>query len=216
MTRSLGWPDLLFLIEAARWTVLVSLVAFAGGALGGAVICILKLSCGRLGVAVVRIWVQLGQGIPVLMQLFLFYFGLSILGFSVPPLLAAAVAFGLYASANIGVIWLGAVNAIPRPQWEAGETLGLSWASQMRHVIAPQALRLALAPTVGFMVQIVKNTSLTSVIGIVELARAGQVVNNATYQPFSVFFAICVIYFIICFPLSLLSRGLERRLHVAH
>lgn len=216
MTRSFGWPDLLFLIEAARWTVLVSLVAFAGGALGGALICILKLSCGRLGGAVVRVWVQLGQGIPVLMQLFLFYFGLSILGFEVPPLLAAAVAFGLYASANIGVIWLGAVDAIPKQQWEAGETLGLSWAQQMRHVIAPQALRLALAPTVGFMVQIVKNTSLTSVIGIVELARAGQVVNNATYQPFSVFFAICVIYFIICFPLSLLSRGLERRLHVAH
>ncbi|MDM0086635.1 MULTISPECIES: amino acid ABC transporter permease [unclassified Variovorax] len=216
MTRSFGWPDLLFLIEAARWTVLVSLVAFAGGALGGALICILKLSGGRLGGAVVRVWVQLGQGIPVLMQLFLFYFGLSILGFSVPPLLAAAVAFGLYASANIGVIWLGAVDAIPKQQWEAGETLGLSWAQQMRQVIAPQALRLALAPTVGFMVQIVKNTSLTSVIGIVELARAGQVVNNATYQPFSVFFAICVIYFILCFPLSLLSRGLERRLHVAH
>jgi polar amino acid transport system permease protein len=216
MTRTFGWQDLVYLIEAARWTVLVSLLAFAGGAIGGALICLLKLTCGRLGAAMVRIWVQLGQGIPVLMQLFLFYFGMSIAGYEVPPLIAAAVAFGLYASANMGVIWLGAVNSIPKQQWEGGESLGLPWASQMRHVIAPQALRISLAPTVGFMVQIVKNTSLTSVIGIVELARAGQVVNNATYQPFAVFFAICAIYFIICFPLSLLSRGLERRLNVAH
>lgn len=216
MIRGFGINDLVYLLEAAKWTVLVSLIAFMGGAIGGVVLCVLKLVGGKIGRTVAHAWTQLGQGIPLLMQLFLFYFGLSIAGYETPPLVAAAVAFGVYASANLGLIWMGAINSIPKQQWEGGVSLGLNWLEQMTYVIAPQAFRVALPPTVGFMVQIVKNTSLASVIGIVELARAGQIVNNATYQPFIVFSAICAIYFVICYPLSVLSRTLEGKFDVSH
>jgi len=79
----------------------------------------------------------------------------------------------------------------------------------------PQALRIAIPPTVGFLVQLVKNTSLASVIGFIELTRAGQIVNGATFQPFVVYTCVAAIYFAMCFPLSVLARHLERRLHVA-
>jgi polar amino acid transport system permease protein len=78
-------------------------------------------------------------------------------------------------------------------------------------VILPQAVKIAIPPTVGFMVQIVKNTSLASVIGFVELARAGQIVNNSTFEPFVIFTCVAAIYFALCYPLSVASRTLERR-----
>ena len=81
-------------------------------------------------------------------------------------------------------------------------------------MILPQALRIAIPPTVGFMVQIVKNTSLASVIGFVELARAGQIVNNSTFEPFVIFTAVAAIYFVLCYPLSVAARTLERKAHV--
>jgi polar amino acid transport system permease protein len=90
----------------------------------------------------------------------------------------------------------------------------MSRAQQYRHIILPQALRISLPPTVGFLVQLVKNTSIVSVVGFIELSRAGQLVNNATFKPFQVFAVVALLYFAICFPLSRLSRYLERVLHV--
>jgi polar amino acid transport system permease protein len=84
------------------------------------------------------------------------------------------------------------------------------------HVILPQAVKIATPPTVGFMVQIVKNTSLASAIGFVELARAGQVINNSTFQPFLIFVMVAALYFALCYPLSVWSRRLERNFNVAH
>ena len=85
----------------------------------------------------------------------------------------------------------------------------------MRHVIVPQAMRMSIAPTVGFSVQIVKGTALASVIGFVELTKAGTMINNAVFQPFKVFAMVAVLYFLICFPLSVLARHLEKKNHVA-
>ncbi len=84
----------------------------------------------------------------------------------------------------------------------------------MLKVVLPQALRIATPPTVGFMVQIIKNTSLASVVGFVELARSGQIINNSLFEPFLIYAIIALIYFALCFPISLLSRRLERRLGV--
>ena len=91
-------------------------------------------------------------------------------------------------------------------------TGGIQFLASVRRLY-PQAVRIAIPPTVGFMVQIVKNTSLASVIGFVELARAGQIVNNSTFEPFAIFTAVAIIYFAICYPLSLAARTLERRAH---
>jgi len=150
----------------------------------------------------------------VLMVLFLAYYGLSLAGFELPPLLAASVSLGIYVSAYLAEIWRGAIEAVPFQQWEASASLALSRPQQYRYIIIPQALRLSLPPTVGFLVQLVKNTSIVSVVGFVELSRAGQLVNNATFQPFKIFGVVALVYFLICFPLSRLSRRLERVLHV--
>jgi polar amino acid transport system permease protein len=163
----------------------------------------------------VRLYVELFQGTPLLMQLFLAYFGLALLGLNVSAWAAAALALTLYTSAFLTEIWRGCVNAVPRGQWEASQSLALTLAQQLRYVIGPQALRIAIPPTVGFLVQVVKGTALASVIGFVELTKAGQMIVNATFQPFLVYGCVALLYFALCFPISWASRRLERRLHVA-
>ena len=200
-----------YLIMAAQWTVLLSLVAFAGGALVGLPIALMRVSPSHSLRIVASGYIQLIQGTPLLILLFLTYFGLGILGYKLAPLVAAGLALTLYAAAFLGEIWRGCIEAVPRTQWEASDCLGLDRFQQYAYVILPQAVRLAIPPTVGFMVQIVKNTSLASVVGFVELARAGQIVNNSTFEPFIIFCIVAAIYFAMCYPLSLASRFLERR-----
>jgi polar amino acid transport system permease protein len=212
--REFSLLDVGLLLLAARWTVLLALIAFVGGGLLGAVVTLMRVSRLALVRRVAGTYILVLQGTPLLMQIFLAYFGLALLGFDLTPVVSAAIAFTAYASAFFAEIWRGSIEAIPRPQWEGSASLGLSRLEQMRYVIVPQAMRMALAPTVGFAVQIVKNTSLAALIGFTDLARAGQLINNVTFEPFLVFGWVAAIYFALCFPLSVLSRSLERRLHV--
>jgi len=200
-----------YLIAAAQWTVLLSLIAVAGGALVGLPIALMRVSPNRALRIAAGGYIQLIQGTPLLILLFLTYFGLGILGYKLVPLVAAGLALTLYAAAFLAEIWRGCIEAVPRTQWEASDCLGLDRFQQYAYVVLPQAVRMAIPPTVGFMVQIVKNTSLASVIGFVELARAGQIVNNSTFEPFVIFCIVAAIYFAMCYPLSLASGYLERR-----
>ena len=204
---------LLYLLEAARWTVLLSLIAFLGGAVVGLPLALMRLSRVGLLRGIASGYIQLIQGTPLLIVLFLSYFGLGILGYKLIPLVAAGISLTLYAAAFLGEIWRGCIEAVPRTQWEASDCLGLNRFQQYTYVILPQAVRIAIPPTVGFMVQIVKNTSLASVIGFVELSRAGQIVNNSTFEPFVIFSSVAAIYFVLCYPLSVAARALERRAH---
>jgi polar amino acid transport system permease protein len=203
-----------YLAVAAEWTVLLSVLAFAGGAVLGLVLALGRVSRIAALRRMAAAYIQVVQGTPLLVLLFLSYFGISIVGLDVPPLLAAALSLTLYTGAFLGEIWRGCIESVARTQWEAAECLGLTRFGQYVHVVLPQAARIAIPPTVGFMVQVVKNTSLASVIGFLELSRAGQVVNNSTFQPFTVFLVIAVMYFALCYPLSLASRHFERKLHV--
>lgn len=206
------WDILRNLLLAGRWTVALSLIAFTGGALVGMSLLLArlaKLPGAQRGVAG---YVQLFQGTPLLMQLFLAYFGLALLGFEVSAWLAASVALTLYASAFLAEIWRGCVDAIPKGQWEAADSLALNFSEKMRHVIGPQALRIAIAPTVGFLVQVIKGTALASVIGFIELTKAGTMISNATFRPFTVYACVALMYFALCWPVSAWSRQLERKL----
>ena len=207
---------LVFLLQGAGWTLVLSLIAFVGGGLLGFLVALGRISPIRPLRWLATAYVQLVQGTPLLILMFLSYFGLSIAGLSLPALVAAGLSMTIFVSAYIGEIWRGCIQAVPRTQWEAAECLALSRAQRMRLVVLPQALRIATPPTVGFMVQIVKSTSLASVVGFVELARAGQVVNNSLFEPFLVYMLVAGLYFLLCFPLSWYSRKLERRLMVAH
>jgi polar amino acid transport system permease protein len=215
MIRQFGVIDLLYLIAAIRWTVVLTLAAFAGGALIGIIIAVMRVSNTAVLRALALCYIQLIQGTPLLVILFVFFFGLSIFDLPVLPWIAATAAFSLYAGAFLGEIWRGALQAIPRTQWEAGASLGLGFTEQLRYVIIPQAIRIAIPPTVGFLVQLIKNTSLAATIGFVELTREGQLTTASTFQPFTVYVTVAFFYFLMCFPLTQWSRVLERKLHVA-
>lgn len=206
------WDIARNLLLAMRWTVGLSLIAFVGGGLLGALLVVLRLTGTRFLRRVIMLYVQVFQGTPLLLQLFLVYFGLSMFGIETTALVAASICLTLYASAYLSEIWRGSVESIDNGQWEAASSLALSFGEQMRYVILPQALRAGIAPTVGFMVQVVKATALTSVIGFVEMTRAGQIITNATFQPFFIYGSVALMYFALCFPLSLYSRRLEHSL----
>ncbi|MFE8645221.1 amino acid ABC transporter permease [Sphingomonas sp. NCPPB 2930] len=207
------WDILRNLLLAARWTVALSLIAFVGGGIVGMALLVLRLGRGKIAGRFVAGYVQLFQGTPLLMQLFLAYFGVALLGIDTSAWFSAALALTLYTSAFLTEIWRGCVAAVPRGQWEASCSLALSFAEQLRHVVLPQATRLAIAPTVGFLVQVVKGTALASVIGFIELTKAGSMISNATFKPFVVYSCLALMYFALCFPISLFAKSLERKLH---
>ncbi len=208
------WDILRNLLLAGRWTVVLSLIAFIGGGLVGALLLVARLSRVGWVKPVIAGYVQLFQGTPLLMQLFLAYFGLGLIGLKVSPWVSASLALTLYTSAFLTEIWRGCVEAIPKGQWEASQSLALSFGEQLRHVILPQAVRIAIPPTVGFLVQVIKGTALASVIGFVELTRAGNMISNVTYAPFTVFACVALMYFALCYPISLYAQFLERKVHV--
>jgi polar amino acid transport system permease protein len=216
MIREPNALDLLYLLSAARWTLALTALAFIGGGILGLLIMMMRIVPVRPVNWLAVGWIQMIQGTPLLAQLFVFFFGFAIFGYRVSPWVAAGVAFSIYASAFLAEIWRGCVQAVPRTQWEASAALGLGFGQQLRYVIVPQAFRIAIPPTVGFLVQLVKNTSLASVIGFVELTREGQITTGATFRPFTIYGIVAVLYFLICFPLSQWSQRLERRLNVAH
>ncbi len=204
------WDIFRNLLLAARWTVALSLIAFIGGGLVGLGLLLARLAQLRGAPRFVAACVQLFQGTPLLMQLFLAYFGLGLMGINVSAWVAAGLALTLCASAFLTEIWRGCVNAIPRGQWEAADSLALRFAEKMRHVVGPQALRIAVPPTVGFLVQVIKGTALASVIGFIELTKAGTMITNATFAPFTVYACVALMYFALCWPVSAAARKLER------
>lgn len=207
------WDVVRNLLTGLQWTLALSLVAFIGGGLIGLLVMTLRISDKRAPRWIAKIYIELFQGTPLLMQLFLVFFGVALLGIDISPWLAAALALTLFTSAYLAEIWRGCVESIAHGQWEASASLALSPFEQLRYVILPQALRIAVAPTVGFSVQVVKGTAVTSIIGFTELTKTGGMLANATFEPFMVYGFVALGYFILCYPLSLSARYLERRLH---
>lgn len=206
------WDIFRNLLLAARWTVVLSLIAFIGGGLVGMALLVARLTKSPWAHRLVGGYVQLFQGTPLLMQLFLAYFGIALFGIKTSAWMAASVALTLYTSAFLTEIWRGCVAAIPKGQWEAAQSLALSFGEQLRHVVLPQATRIAIPPTVGFLVQVIKGTALASVIGFIELTKAGTMITNATFKPFVVYSCVALLYFALCFPISLYAKTLERKM----
>ncbi|NTJ11632.1 amino acid ABC transporter permease [Rhizobium lusitanum] len=210
MTTTLNIHHFEFLLTGAVWTIVLSAMAFVGGGAVGFFVAIARITPFKAVRIVSMAYVQLIQGTPLLVIMFIIYFGLPTLGLSVSPLVAAGVSLTVYVSAYLGEIWRGCLESVPKAQWEAAECLALTKPQRMFKVILPQAVRIATPPTVGFSVQIVKNTSLASVVGFVELTRAGQLINNSIFEPFLTYLIVAALYFCLCFPLSAFSQRLER------
>lgn len=206
------WDMVRNLLLAARWTILLSLIAFVGGGIAGTFVALARTSRSGAARRLAAVFVEVFQGVPLLVLLFLAYFGLPLVGVDTSALTAAALALTLYAGAYLGETWRGCIEAVPHGQTEASESLGLSRGEALLHVVLPQALKVAVAPTVGFLVQIVKGTALASVIGFVEVTKAGGMISNATLRPLTVYGLVGAAYFLLCYPISLAARALERRL----
>jgi polar amino acid transport system permease protein len=214
MIRQFGLNEVLAILSGIQSTIVLSLVAFAGGGIVGIVIALLRTSEAAPLRRVMAAYIDFFQGTPLLMQLFLVFYGLPVFGLHVNSWVAVTVGLTLHASAFLGEIWRGGIQAVPPGQTEAALALGLRYKDRMISVILPQAIRLSVAPTVGFIVQLIKGTSLAAIIGFVELSRSAQIVASTTYKPLIAYGLAAIFYFVLCFPLSRASARLERRLAV--
>lgn len=209
--RTFGTNEFLFIVYALQWTLTLTAIAFVGGGILGAALALLRISSSRALRALTSAYMQCVQGLPLLILMFICYYAPSLFGFELSAITAAAIALTINSSAFLGAIWESALRAIPKAQWESAEALAMHPLKILRFVIAPQAIRLALPSTVGFLVQIIKQTSIASIIGFIEITRAGQLVSNATFEPLKSFLAVAALYFVVCFPLTQISLWLEHR-----
>jgi len=212
--REFALSDFLTMVWALQWTAALVLIALVFGSPLGLLMALMRASRHLVLNAIAWLVLQAVQGVPLLGMLMFFYFGMPVfMGIQIPALVSVGVAFTIFTAAFLGEIWQGAIRAVHINQSEAAACLGLTRWQGFCHVIAPQAFKIALPATVGFLVQLIKNTSLASVVGLVELARAGQLASAATFAPLTAYACVAALYFALCFPLTQWSRSLEKTLH---
>ncbi len=214
--NAFGLPEILFLLQGLKWTVLLTIISFIGGGVIGLLIALARVSTSAVIQRLAAAYIALFQGTPLLMQLFIIYYGLALLQINVDAWIAVSFAYTAHASAFLGDIWRGTIQSLPRGQTEAANALSLGYVSRMRDIILPQALKISLPATIGFAVQLTKGTSLAAIVGFIELARAGQIVSNLIFQPLLVFGIVGLIYFAICWPMSIWGTRMERRMSRNH
>ena len=201
---------------ALVFTIPLTLASFVLGLALGLVTAVVRLFGPWPLVAIARFYVWVIRGTPLLVQLFVIFYGLPSLGILLDAFPAALIGFTLNVGAYTSEIIRAVISSVPRGQWEAAQSLALSFGEQLRYVVLPQALTIAVPPTVGFLVQVIKGTALASVIGFIELTKAGTMITNATFKPFVVYSCVALMYFALCYPISLYARGLERTMRAAH
>jgi polar amino acid transport system permease protein len=194
------------------WTLFLASIGFVGGAVGGLVVALCRTSANRIVRNIAWGFIEVFRGTPLLMQLFVAYYGVALMNFDISPWAAVGVGLTLHASAFLGDIWRGSIQALPLGQVEAANALGLNYWSRTIYIILPQAFKTSLPATVGFLVQLLKGTSLAAIVGFTELSRTGTIVSNLTFQPLLVYGIVGVLYFVMCWPLSQVGRQLEKRL----
>lgn len=221
MTESLQWlfgpfygNMVSILLGATQWTIYLSLTAFIGGGLIGLLFTVLKIVPMKFVQWAATAYIWTFQSIPLLMLLFLIGLGLpAFFEINIPAWLAAGISLTLFTSAYMSEVWRGALQSVSVGQWEGGKALGLTFTQILTYIVAPQALRIAIPPTVGFMVQVIKGTSMAYIIDYNDLMRWGKKIANSQLdgaEPFIVYPIIALIYFALCFPLSQWSKSMER------
>ena len=202
------------LFWAARYTLLISVLGIGLGVVIGTLICAARLSPYPLLRRFAAIWVSFLRGVPLLVQLLVFYYALPVIGLDVPAMVAAVVTVGICASAYISEIWRGAIAALPKGQAEAAVAIGMTPVDVWTRVILPQAVTLSLPALINELILLVKASSLVSVVGILEITRASQAQAATTFRPLEVYIAAACIYLLINLCLAALGRYLEHRTDV--
>ncbi|WP_282940843.1 amino acid ABC transporter permease [Paenibacillus sp. RC67] len=195
-------------------TCKLSITAIVLGTLAGLIVSMAKTSGAKWLKAPFEAYIQLFRGSPLLIQLFMFYFGLSYVGVNINVFEATTIVFTLYSGAYIAEIFRAGIESIPKGQFEAAKALGFSYLLLMSKIILPQTLKVALPPLIGFYITLIKDTSIASVVGYVELLNQGKAIMNISGKPFEILLCISLVYFILCYPLSLFVTWMERRIYI--
>ena len=206
--------NLPYMVAAARWTLLISICGIAIAIVLGTVICAARIGSNRALRMASGLYISAFRGVPLLVQLLLFFYLLPRIGLDLPALQAAILAVGMCAAAYVAEILRSALQSIPSGQTEAAEALGISPFALWRRILIPQALRLGLPSLINELILLVKVSSLASVVGIGELTRVAQNITGQTYRPLEIYATAALIYFVINFTLAQLGRYAERRLAV--
>lgn len=214
MLRSFGWQDVEALLRGAAWTVALCLTSGLLGTIVGLGLGLAATSPSRLARAVAAGYVNFVRGIPLLIIVFFAYFGIPLMfpGVELSAFVTAVIALTAFSAAYMAEIFRGSINAVPRGQLEAASALGLGYVKKFRFVVLPQAMRIAVPPGIGFLIALVKDSSLVTVIGFVELTHAGTIVSNLTADPITTYSVVAAFYFAVCFGISRLGRWYEKRM----
>jgi len=199
------------LLDGFLITLKLSLIVIATSTVLGILVGNIISSKSRWLRGVMRVYVEIFRGSPLLMQLFMGYFGVAYLGINISLLTATIMVFTLYGGAYIAEIIRSGIQSVPKGQWEAAGCIGLNKVTIMSKVILPQAFKISLPPLIGFYLGMIKDTSIASIIGYSELLREGKTIMNTTGHPFETYIVVAMMYFIICYPLSIFVSRIERR-----
>ena len=203
------------LIWATQYTIYLSAIAFLGGGLFGGLITFFRIIPSITLNIISYSYTWLFQSLPLLMRLFLLGLGRpKLFEQDIDPWIAATVALILFTSAYLSEVWRGAIVAIPQSQWEAAKALNLNFVQTLRFIILPQAVKFSVAPTIGFLIQIIKGTSLCYIIGFQDLMLIGKRWANSPVQgsePFIIFPIMALLYFCLCYPLARLAKHIEKK-----
>ena len=211
-TTSLLVESLPALAQGAVLTVKFAVLSMFFGLIAGAVLALMGVSHSRTLNRLARVYVSVMRGTPLLVQIFVIYYGLPSFGISLDPTPAGVIALSANVAAYLSESMRGAILGIHQGQWLAAYSLGLSRRQTLRYVIAPQALRIAVPSLSNSLISLIKDTSLVSVITVTELLRSAQEIIASTYQPLPLYLAAAAVYWVLCQILELLQRWYERRL----
>lgn len=209
---SLIWDNFPLLLAGAGITIQITAMSVGCGFIIGMFASLARLSRFKIVRILVKCYVELFRGTPLLVQIFMIYFALpKLLHQPINPYVAAVTACSINSGAYVSEIFRAGIQSIDKGQMEAGRSLGLTWAQTMRYIIMPQAFKAIIPPLGNEFIAMMKDTSLVSVIGFEELTRRGQLIIARTYGSFEIWSAVALIYLVMTLSISQLVAYLERR-----
>jgi cystine transport system permease protein len=211
-TTSLLVQSIPALAQGAALTIKFAVLSMACGLVAAVGLALMGISHSRPLNWIARVYVSVMRGTPMLVQIFVVYYGLPSIGIALEPTPAGVIALSANVAAYLSESMRGAINGIHRGQWLAAYSLGLSRRQTLRYIIGPQALRIAVPSLSNSLISLIKDTSLVSVITVTELLRSAQEIIAATYQPLPLYLAAAAIYWVLCQVLEWVQRWYERRL----
>lgn len=207
----LAWENLPFILSGISMTLAVSLIGMTIGLVFGLVLALLRGSNYWFFRWPARVYISFMRGTPMLVFLFILYFGLPVIGIELSAITAASVGFGLNSAAYIAEINRSSLNSVDQGQWESAKALNLSYWTTLRKIILPQATRIAIPPLTNVFMNLVKSTSLAAVITVPELFQKTQIVVGRTYDAMTMYILVALIYWAICVVISFIQDRLEVR-----